>query len=290
MMADRKRLKFWEYVAKKYANRTDVWFEAYNEPAFWLQSGAGTNIPQIVSGGKVDNIGYKNGCPASPLTSLYFVGMQDIYNVIRATARADNIIVVGGADWSWSWNGVLVAPRKPKPGMEWCNNQVCQDGCGIDPGIDLMIGESPLGEGYPAPVPWSSRRWGKNVIYATHPYQSKGGQRPSQGSTCDQWISGAINGTGQICSEQCGWETAFGFLSQYVPVIATELGPWEGFSCDGSYISCQLDWFGSKGISFTAWAYWGNLAAYCNVFPTVVNPDWSPNGYGKAVFDILVGK
>lgn len=32
---------------------------------------------------------------------------------------------------------------------------------------------SPRGEGYPAPVSWSSKLWGKNVIYNSHPYQQK---------------------------------------------------------------------------------------------------------------------
>jgi len=147
-----------------------------------------------------------------------------------------------------------------------------------------MVQGSPRGEGYPAPVPWSNKKWGKNVVYNTHPYEAKGGQSPSPGTPCSNWIGDAINGSGTwICDEQCGWDLAFGFLTQYVPVIATELGPWQGFACDGAYITCQLQYFASKGISFTPWAYWGNPAAGCNTYPTLVNPDWTPNGYGSAV-------
>jgi hypothetical protein len=40
----------------------------------------------------------------------------DIYNVIRYKVGSDNIIVVGGADWSWSWNGALVPPRLEEKG------------------------------------------------------------------------------------------------------------------------------------------------------------------------------
>jgi len=161
---------------------------------------------------------------------------------------------------------------------------VCQEGCGMHNGTDFMIGESPRGEGYNAPVSWSTRKWGKNIVYNTHPYQQKGGQTPSEGEACSKWVTLAINGTSTwLCDEQCGWWNAFGFLTQYVPVIATELGPWQGFSCDGSYISCQLEWFAEAGISFTPWAYWGNAAAGCNSYPTLVNSDWSNNGYGDAV-------
>jgi len=284
LMADHKSLAFWEYVATKYNNRSDVWFELYNEPAYGLGQGNSTEIPTLVNGGTSSGISYKNGCPPSPLTTFTFVGMQDIYNVIRDKVGSDNIVVVGGADWAWSWNGVLVAPRQPDANMSWCHGIVCQRGCGIDQGLDYMIASSPRGEGYPAPVSWSKKIWGKNVIYNTHPYQAKGGQSPTPSQSCSSWIEGAIAGSGTwVCDEQSGWEIAFGFLTDYVPVIATELGPWPGFACDGSYITCQLEWFANKSISFTPWAYWGNKNAECNVFPTLVNQDWSLNGYGQAV-------
>ena len=37
-----------------------------------------TSIPILMNGGTVNNVQYKNGCPASPLNSFQFVGMQDI--------------------------------------------------------------------------------------------------------------------------------------------------------------------------------------------------------------------
>jgi len=132
--------------------------------------------------------------------------------------------------------------------------------------------------------------WAKNVVYNTHPYQAKGGQTPTPNEPCSDWIDKAINGSvagDWICNEQSGWEVAFGFLTDYAPVIATELGPWPGFRCDGSYISCQLEYFKSKQISFTPWAYWGNFDAGCSTFPTMVNADWTVNGYGQAVQDFL---
>eukprot|EP01113_Clastostelium_recurvatum_P050674 TRINITY_DN9649_c0_g1_i3.p1 TRINITY_DN9649_c0_g1~~TRINITY_DN9649_c0_g1_i3.p1 ORF type:complete len:478 (-),score=69.04 TRINITY_DN9649_c0_g1_i3:60-1493(-) len=286
MMADHKSVKFWEYVATKYANRSDVWFELYNEPAYGLGTG-NTSIPILVQGG-TSQAQYKNGCPASPLNTFTFVGMQDLYNAVRYSANADNIVVVGGADWSFSWNGVLAGPRPPDPSMTWCWDNPCQRGCGIKQGWDYMIQESPRKEGYPAPVPWSKNRWGKNIIYNTHPYQAKGRQTPTPNEACSDWIDGAINGTGTwLCQESAGWEASFAFLTPYVPVIATELGPWEGFPCDGSYIGCQLEWFNQQMISFTPWAYWGNPAAQCDIYPTLVNPDWSPNGYGQAVQKIF---
>ena len=58
-------------------NRSDVWFELYNEPAYDLGQG-NTSIPLLMKGGKVRGIQYKNGCPESPLTTFEFVGMQGI--------------------------------------------------------------------------------------------------------------------------------------------------------------------------------------------------------------------
>jgi len=216
-MADHKSLAFWEYVGKKYCNRSDVWFELYNEPAYDLGQG-NTSIPLLMKGGRVNTIQYKNGCPASPLSSFEFIGMQDMYNVIRDKLQCDNIVVVGGADWAWSWNGVLIPPRKPSPGLEWCHNNYCQRGCGIDVGVDFMVESSPRGEGYPAPVSWSpNKKWGKNVVYNTHPYEAKGGQQPTPNQKCSDWIESAVNGSGSntwLCAEQCGWEVAFGFFDR----------------------------------------------------------------------------
>lgn len=137
-MADHKSLEFWKYVATKYCNRSDVWFELYNEPAYGLGNG-NTSIPILINGGYVENVPYKNGCPPSPLNSFTFVGYQDIYNVIRNEAMCDNIVVVGGVDWAWSLNGILVPPRKAFQNVSWCNNNYCQEGCGITEGVDYMI-------------------------------------------------------------------------------------------------------------------------------------------------------
>jgi len=284
-MADQKSLYFWNYVATKYANQSDIWFELYNEPAWGLDI---SDISALINGESTSSIPYMNGCPASSLSSFTFVGMQDLYNVIRFNASADNIVVVGGNSWSWSLFGLLVPPATAAPGVSWCSNQPCQQGCGITVGIDNMIQQSPRLEGYPAPVSWSNHIWGKNIIYNSHPYQAKGGQTPTEGEPCGNWVGEAINGTTTyLCTEQCGWENAFGYLTKYVPVIATELGPWEGFACDGAYISCQLEWFASEGISFTAWAYWGNPNAACNSYPTLVYSNWTLNGYGESVFEFM---
>lgn len=73
-----------------------MWFELYNEPAYDLGQG-NTSIPILINGGKVANVPYKNGCPASPLTSFEFVGMQDILTKTprkREKARAYKLYAV----------------------------------------------------------------------------------------------------------------------------------------------------------------------------------------------------
>lgn len=286
LMADRKSVKFWEYVAKRYRNRMDVWFELYNEPAYpcaqnlkqiptgqHAETGVGGNLDALINGGKGMQTSYKNGCPPSPAATFDFVGYQELYNAVRHSAGSDNIVLVGGTSWAYSWQGLLVPP----------NGTGCSAAVGPE-GVDLMVRESPRGEGYPAPVGWSSARWGRNVLYNTHPYQSKTGLRPTPGTACGDFVPKAAAGTvADGCTEMAGWDRAFGYLADYVPVIATEFGPAFGDPCDGTFVTCQMKWMKDKMISMTPWAYWGNPAAQCNNFPTLVNPDWSVNAYGKAV-------
>lgn len=83
-MADNDSLTFWIQVAAQYKNDGRVLFELYNEPhdIDW-------QVWQY--GGRVD------GFDA--------VGMQDLYDAIRAEG-ADNLILVGGNDWSYDLSGV----------------------------------------------------------------------------------------------------------------------------------------------------------------------------------------
>jgi endoglucanase len=83
-MADENSLAFWQQVATKYKNDPNVWFEMYNEPE---------SIPWSV---------WLNGGSVCGFTA---VGMQQMYNTIRATG-ANNIVLAGGIDYASHLDGI----------------------------------------------------------------------------------------------------------------------------------------------------------------------------------------
>lgn len=88
---------------------------------------------------------------------------------------------------------------------------------------------------------------GTNIVYGTHPYN--------------------------FPEKQPGdWDRAFGYLAANYPLIATEFGTQD---CSTSYINSFINYFDSKCISWTAWAWW---AESCN-FPSIIG-DWNGTPYG----------
>jgi aryl-phospho-beta-D-glucosidase BglC (GH1 family) len=92
-MADSNSVTFWTQVATQYKNQNDVLFELYNEPMqiAW-------NIWR--DGGSLSSSG---GCCSSG--SFNAVGMQQLYDAVRATG-ANNFVVVGGINWAYDLSGV----------------------------------------------------------------------------------------------------------------------------------------------------------------------------------------
>jgi endoglucanase len=88
-MADVNSIEFWREVATRYRGDGRVLFELYNEP-----NSISWNIWQ--SGGTYG--GYQ------------YVGMQTLYDTIRRDAQADNLVIVGGLDWSFDLSKVLSYP------------------------------------------------------------------------------------------------------------------------------------------------------------------------------------
>jgi hypothetical protein len=83
-MADTNSKEFWKEVASTYKNDGHVLFELYNEPhdvawSVWL-----------------------NGGPSGGFT---VVGMQELYNTVRATG-ANNVVIAGGLDYAYNLAGV----------------------------------------------------------------------------------------------------------------------------------------------------------------------------------------
>jgi endoglucanase len=89
-MADVNSLQFWKELAAKYKNDGHVMFELYNEPngiswSVWLNGGQAAGF-QVV-------------------------GMQQLYNAVRATG-ANNIVIAGGLGYSFDLSGVAGNPIK----------------------------------------------------------------------------------------------------------------------------------------------------------------------------------
>ena len=90
-MADANSVTLWREVATKYAGNGHVIFELYNEPhdipwSVWLDGG---------------DTG-ANGAGGATFTA---VGMQKLYDTVRATG-AQNLVLIGGVDWAYDLSGV----------------------------------------------------------------------------------------------------------------------------------------------------------------------------------------
>ncbi|MDP9148691.1 MAG: glycoside hydrolase family 5 protein [Myxococcota bacterium] len=79
-MADTNSVAFWTEVATRYKGDGRVLFELYNEPHdispdVWLNGGSAGDYPAV--------------------------GMQDLYNAVRA-AGAENLVIAGGLNWAYA--------------------------------------------------------------------------------------------------------------------------------------------------------------------------------------------
>ena len=85
MMPDVNSITFWSEVATRYRSDGRVIFELYNEPhdVSWTT--------------------WKSGGTTSD--GFQAVGMQQLYNTVRATG-AQNLVIIGGLDWAYDLSGV----------------------------------------------------------------------------------------------------------------------------------------------------------------------------------------
>jgi hypothetical protein len=177
-ISDAQSPTFWASVANKYKTEGRVLFELYNEPF----------------------------CDAA----TWSTAMQGLYNAVRTTAGAKNLVLIGGLDWAYKLSDVL--PSKALSGT--------------------------------------------NIVYVTHPYQHKS-------------------------TNPADWDAAFGNLAATYPIIATEFGqaninmPSGGLGCDGAFYTSLINYFNTKGIGWTAWAWYVNRAitdpAQTCGFPQVIS-------------------
>jgi endoglucanase len=96
VMADQHSVLFWQQVATKYKGDPHVLFELYNEPNIGGYQPAASDWPLWLNGGQT------NGFQA--------VGMQELYNTVRMTAGAPNLVIIGGLSWAFDLSGVGSTP------------------------------------------------------------------------------------------------------------------------------------------------------------------------------------
>jgi endoglucanase len=101
-MADQNSVTFWKSVAETFKDDGRVLFELYNEPKMlswevWLNGG---NV--------VDNY-YDSTTKQMQTVTFAAVGMQQLYDTIRATG-AKNLVIAGGINWAYDLSGVASHP------------------------------------------------------------------------------------------------------------------------------------------------------------------------------------
>lgn len=123
-MADNHSVLFWDQVADRYKDDGRVLFELYNEPH---------DVPWQV---------WRDGGDSGD--GFTVVGMQTLYDTVRATG-AENIVIVGGLDFAYDLSGVPGTPLS---------------------GYNIAYATHPYDFGNKQPAAWEAD-WG--FLTATHP-------------------------------------------------------------------------------------------------------------------------
>lgn len=97
VMADEHSVLFWQQVATKYKNDPHVLFELYNEPNLGGYQPQASDWPAWLNGDTTNKYGFT------------VIGMQKLYDTVRATG-ANNLVIVGGLAWAADLSGVSSNP------------------------------------------------------------------------------------------------------------------------------------------------------------------------------------
>jgi hypothetical protein len=97
-MPDENSVTFWQDMAMRFKNQPNVIFGLYNEPHdvpfnIWHDGGTATDKPAQWN-------------PDQAEVVYEAVGMQKLYDTVRATG-ATNVVTVAGLDWGYDLSGVL---------------------------------------------------------------------------------------------------------------------------------------------------------------------------------------
>jgi endoglucanase len=108
-LPDADSITFWEQAAKIYARYSNVLFELYNEPHIWVPSM--TNLWNCWRSGcsVSSDTSYQSICNCRETFSYQGVGTQTLVDTVRQ-AGANNLVLVGGANWGYDLSGIAGAP------------------------------------------------------------------------------------------------------------------------------------------------------------------------------------
>ena len=163
VMPDRNSATFWKDCATAYANQPGVIFDLYNEPH-------DVSWDKWLTGGEVTETDGKT----KKKTTFEAVGMQDLLDVVRATG-ANNLIVVGGLDWSYDLSGILQGRQLKDPtgrGVIYANHAYPFKGDTVEKWIGKMetaskalpIIVSEFGSELPGGAGLTGEQWVRRVV------------------------------------------------------------------------------------------------------------------------------
>jgi hypothetical protein len=297
----------WTDIATRYKDDSGVWFELYNEP---YSRKATTPFPS--AGVNEDEKDYP--------WDLWSEYMLTQIKSIRDGASASNIILVNGLDWGYDFGPDYGPIAHPSQYLPWasqypniayafhpyqhgaCCGEIGASGTDLsatDPyesgfcsyykdgsqwgaasGAALPGGKSCTNKGYAAtqdkkmpPCTW--------VATAFNPSTSAMGLCAGDRTICGAKSQSECQAVDQASPSAGGWSKYALPMSNYGPLIATELG---SFDCSSAFVKTLLQYMTKFGISYTAWALWPQNSGgpdglgSCG-YPSVMTPSADPGDF-----------
>lgn len=301
--------KMWADVARRYKDDSGVFFELYNEPYEQIDTGAPFGS---------DGLALNKVFPAEDQYDwqMWATVMNRFIKAVRDEGGADNVVIVNGLMWGYTFHGPIAAPAQLLPwtsagyrniayGFHPYQHGTCCGEVGTDQDLSK---DDPFEatycryfkQGKPGSPQPSGTMLPTSKTCATIGYEPT---RPMGMPPCE-WVPQAFNpagGTGlcvgqpDVCEKlsmaECmavdpatpaagGWSRYVLPMAKYGPLIATEFG---SFDCSSPFVRKFTEYSNRFDISYTAWALWpqnngGTLDLGMCSYPGITEPfpDFNP--------------
>lgn len=314
---NRKELaKTWAKIAARYKDDSGVFYELYNEPYEQVDTGAAFGSDEIAVG-KLFPDEDKYDWP------MWHTVMETLIKAVREDAGADNIVLVNGLMWGYTFHGPIKEPEKylkfaktyknlayafhPYQHGTCCGDvgtdtdnsktdpyyatycRYFKNGTGTKPAsTNLMLPTqtkcATVGYEPTRPMGMPPCKWVANA------YNPKGGTGlcVGQPDVCEPLSQDACNKVDRGSPAAGGWSRYVLPMTQYGPIISTELGT---FDCSSPFIAELMDYSDKYDVSYTAWALWpqnngGTLSMGMCSYPGITEPFPNLNSPYEADFKI----